>query len=146
MSSVIVHVMSKCYVTQHLFWFFWVNFFYVQDETGRYPVGIFIVLPSKKDYPDYYQIITEPIDMKMIESNMNSGKVFHLIYIWIFRIVLLQNHDANVQLLKICLQMDALENYLFSCFCYYLMNFLVFEICEKSSQAWLYNYWENGKN
>ncbi|XP_014669868.1 PREDICTED: protein polybromo-1-like, partial [Priapulus caudatus] len=45
-----------------------------QDDTGRYPVGIFIVLPSRKDYPDYYQIITDPIDMKMIEANINSGK------------------------------------------------------------------------
>ena len=31
--------------------------------------------PSKKLYPDYYQVINEPIDMKTIEINVRSDKV-----------------------------------------------------------------------
>ena len=31
--------------------------------------------PSKKEYPDYYHIITEPIDMKTIESNIRNDRV-----------------------------------------------------------------------
>ena len=42
---------------------------------GRHLIDIFITLPSKKDYPDYYQVITDPIDMQIIEQNIRDGKV-----------------------------------------------------------------------
>jgi protein polybromo-1 len=32
-------------------------------------------LPSKKEYPDYYDIITNPIDMSMIEQKIKGGMV-----------------------------------------------------------------------
>ncbi|XP_038061798.1 protein polybromo-1-like isoform X2 [Patiria miniata] len=45
-----------------------------QDKIGRYPITLFMEKPSKKLYPDYYQVISEPIDMKTIESNIRSDK------------------------------------------------------------------------
>lgn len=38
-----------------------------------------MVLPSKKDYPDYYQVISEPIDMTMIEAKIKADKVRKLL-------------------------------------------------------------------
>ena len=38
-------------------------------------IDIFLTLPDKKEYPDYYQVISDPIDMEMIEQNINTGKV-----------------------------------------------------------------------
>ena len=34
-----------------------------------------MVLPSRKDYPDYYQVIMEPVDMTMIEAKLKAEKV-----------------------------------------------------------------------
>jgi len=42
---------------------------------GRRLIDIFVTLPSKKDYPDYYKVISEPIDMTTIESKIKSDKV-----------------------------------------------------------------------
>ncbi|ESO85726.1 hypothetical protein LOTGIDRAFT_227755 [Lottia gigantea] len=47
---------------------------YFQDFNGRLLRGIFHVLPSKKDYPDYYQVIMEPIDLSMIEAKIKAEK------------------------------------------------------------------------
>lgn len=38
------------------------------DRHGRILSTPFITLPSKSDYPDYYQIIKRPIDFKRIET------------------------------------------------------------------------------
>ncbi|XP_022095945.1 protein polybromo-1-like isoform X3 [Acanthaster planci] len=45
-----------------------------QDKDGRYPITLFMEKPSKKLYPDYYQVISEPIDMKTIEINIKTDK------------------------------------------------------------------------
>ena len=42
---------------------------------GRSLIDIFVMLPSRKEYPDYYQVISEPIDMTMIETKIKSDKV-----------------------------------------------------------------------
>ena len=42
---------------------------------GRSLINIFVELPSKKEYPDYYQVISEPIDMKMIEYKIKQSQV-----------------------------------------------------------------------
>jgi ATP-dependent helicase STH1/SNF2 len=45
------------------------------DEEGggtRLIIGPFVQLPSKKLFPDYYMIITEPISMKMIEKKIKT--------------------------------------------------------------------------
>ncbi|XP_038122175.1 protein polybromo-1 isoform X2 [Culex quinquefasciatus] len=41
---------------------------------GRQPMALFVEKPSKKLYPDYYQIIQHPIDMTTIESNIKSDR------------------------------------------------------------------------
>ncbi|XP_046750131.1 protein polybromo-1 isoform X6 [Diprion similis] len=43
-------------------------------EDGRQPMLMFMEKPSKKLYPDYYQIIQEPIDMLGIEANIKAEK------------------------------------------------------------------------
>lgn len=35
---------------------------------------MFMEKPSKKLYPDYYQVIAEPIDMLTIEANIKAEK------------------------------------------------------------------------
>ncbi|KAM4613208.1 protein polybromo-1-like [Polymixia lowei] len=42
--------------------------------TGRRLCDLFMVKPSKKDYPDYYKVILEPMDLRMIEHNIRSDK------------------------------------------------------------------------
>ena len=36
--------------------------------------GVFMELPSKKNYPDYYDIISEPIDMKEIDNKIKTNQ------------------------------------------------------------------------
>ena len=43
-----------------------------EDEAPRLIIGPFIALPSKKDFPDYYTIIRDPISMKMIEKKIKK--------------------------------------------------------------------------
>lgn len=38
--------------------------------TNRRLCDLFMVKPSKKDYPDYYKVILEPVDLKTIEHNI----------------------------------------------------------------------------
>ncbi|XP_034294931.1 protein polybromo-1 isoform X3 [Pantherophis guttatus] len=45
-----------------------------EPGTGRRLCELFMVKPSKKDYPDYYKIILEPMDLKIIEHNIRSDK------------------------------------------------------------------------
>ncbi|XP_070193759.1 protein polybromo-1-like isoform X2 [Littorina saxatilis] len=44
------------------------------DANGRSLRHIFMGLPSRKDYPDYYQVIVEPTDMTMIEAKIKENK------------------------------------------------------------------------
>ncbi|XP_073448547.1 protein polybromo-1 isoform X15 [Aquarana catesbeiana] len=45
-----------------------------EPGTGRRLCDLFMFKPSKKDYPDYYKIILEPMDMKTIEQNIRTDK------------------------------------------------------------------------
>ncbi|CAG7824490.1 unnamed protein product [Allacma fusca] len=45
-----------------------------QEPDNRVPITIFMEKPSKKLYPSYYKIITEPIDMLTIENNIKIDK------------------------------------------------------------------------
>ena len=38
-----------------------------RDQTGRQIAGIFMVLPTRRELPEYYQIIRKPIDFKKIK-------------------------------------------------------------------------------
>ncbi|XP_029286724.1 polybromo 1, like isoform X3 [Cottoperca gobio] len=42
--------------------------------TSRRLCDLFMVKPSKKDYPDYYKVILEPMDLKTIEHNIRSER------------------------------------------------------------------------
>ena len=42
------------------------------DEATRLIIGPFVALPPKKEFPDYYTIIKEPISMKMIEKKIKK--------------------------------------------------------------------------
>ena len=46
----------------------------IEEEDGdRYMADIFEELPSKEDYPDYYELITEPISLKEIEERVDQS-------------------------------------------------------------------------
>jgi SWI/SNF-related matrix-associated actin-dependent regulator of chromatin subfamily A protein 2/4 len=45
-----------------------------RDHTGRQIAGIFMVLPTRKELPEYYQIIRKPIDFKKIKERIQKGK------------------------------------------------------------------------
>lgn len=42
--------------------------------TGRRLCDLFMFKPSKKDYPDYYKVILEPMDLRTIEHNIRSDR------------------------------------------------------------------------
>ncbi|XP_077458772.1 protein polybromo-1-like isoform X3 [Stigmatopora argus] len=42
--------------------------------TSRRLCELFMVKPSKKDYPDYYKVILEPMDLKTIEHNVRTER------------------------------------------------------------------------
>lgn len=45
-----------------------------EAATGRRLCDLFMVKPSKKDYPDYYKVILEPMDLRAIEHNIRFDK------------------------------------------------------------------------
>ncbi|KAJ7378679.1 Transcription activator BRG1 [Desmophyllum pertusum] len=47
---------------------------YVDDSTTRNLAEIFMVLPTRKELPDYYQIIKHPVDIRKIRERINSHK------------------------------------------------------------------------
>jgi len=48
------------------------SIYYWTNSEGIQPIGVFLEKPSEKEYPDYYDIITEPIDMTMIEGRIKN--------------------------------------------------------------------------
>ncbi|KAJ2914877.1 hypothetical protein MD484_g5545, partial [Candolleomyces efflorescens] len=44
-----------------------------EDETGRKRCELFRELPDKRDYPDYYQLISQPISLAQIRKRSNGG-------------------------------------------------------------------------
>ncbi|KAM6981128.1 polybromo 1, like [Aplochiton taeniatus] len=45
-----------------------------EPGTNRRLCDLFMVKPSKKDYPDYYKVIQEPMDLKTLEHNIRSER------------------------------------------------------------------------
>ncbi|CAG5104918.1 Oidioi.mRNA.OKI2018_I69.chr1.g1670.t1.cds [Oikopleura dioica] len=45
-----------------------------KDPTGRQVCALFMVKPDPEIYPDYYQIIKEPMDMGSIDKKISSGQ------------------------------------------------------------------------
>ncbi|KAL6112032.1 pbrm1 [Pungitius sinensis] len=46
----------------------------VEAGTNRRLCDLFMVKPSKKDYPDYYKVILEPMDLKTIEHSIHTER------------------------------------------------------------------------
>ena len=44
------------------------------DDGVRYLCEMFVELPSKSEYPDYYEVIHQPIDLMTIQRNIEVGK------------------------------------------------------------------------
>ncbi|KIL71095.1 hypothetical protein M378DRAFT_20506 [Amanita muscaria Koide BX008] len=45
-----------------------------EDETGRKRCELFRDLPDRRDYPDYYQLITQPIALAQLRKRSNAGQ------------------------------------------------------------------------
>ncbi|NP_001003535.2 polybromo 1, like [Danio rerio] len=45
-----------------------------EPGSGRRLCDLFMVKPLKKDYPDYYKIIQDPMDMRTIENNIRTER------------------------------------------------------------------------
>ncbi|XP_068230522.1 protein polybromo-1 isoform X3 [Palaemon carinicauda] len=43
-------------------------------EDGRQPIVAFIEKPDKRNYPDYYEVIAQPIDMETIEAKIKGER------------------------------------------------------------------------
>ncbi|KIH42741.1 Bromodomain protein [Ancylostoma duodenale] len=52
---------------------FW-DLIYNHKEGMYWPAGAFMELPSAREYPDYYQVIAHPIDLKMIREKIENNK------------------------------------------------------------------------
>jgi len=48
------------------------SIYYWANSDGIQPIGVFLEKPSRKEYPDYYDIITEPMDMNMIDAKIKN--------------------------------------------------------------------------
>jgi SWI/SNF-related matrix-associated actin-dependent regulator of chromatin subfamily A protein 2/4 len=46
-----------------------------EDQDGRVLSEPFMKLPSKKELPDYYQVISRPVDIKKILGKIDDEKV-----------------------------------------------------------------------
>ncbi|KAK6728994.1 hypothetical protein RB195_006197 [Necator americanus] len=53
-----------------LFW----DLIYNHKEGMYWPAGAFMELPSAREYPDYYQVIAHPIDLKIIREKIENNK------------------------------------------------------------------------
>uniref|UniRef100_A0A8D9EME9 Protein polybromo-1 n=1 Tax=Cacopsylla melanoneura TaxID=428564 RepID=A0A8D9EME9_9HEMI len=49
-----------------------------EPKTGRLLSAIFQRLPSRHDYPDYYEVIRKPMDMEMIGSKLRYSQYEHM--------------------------------------------------------------------
>ena len=46
-----------------------------EDQDGRVLSDPFIKLPTRRELPDYYEIIKKPVDITKILSKIDDGKV-----------------------------------------------------------------------
>ena len=49
------------------------SIYYWANADNILPIGVFMKLPCKKEYPDYYEVISKPIDMGIIETRIKTG-------------------------------------------------------------------------
>ena len=60
----------------------WMSFMYsniffhrYKDEDGRVLSEPFMKLPTRKELPDYYEVIRRPVDISKIQAKIDDGKV-----------------------------------------------------------------------
>ena len=46
-----------------------------KDEDGRVLSEPFMKLPTRKELPDYYEVIRRPVDISKIQVKIDDGKV-----------------------------------------------------------------------
>ncbi|KAJ2333927.1 ATP-dependent DNA helicase Snf21 [Coemansia sp. RSA 2671] len=86
----------------------------VEAECGRRRCDLFLDLPSRRDYPDYYVIIRHPIAMKTIRRNVKAGKYasigdFHRDWKLMFDNARTYNEEGSVVYEDACEMQRALE-------------------------------------
>ncbi|KAJ2356705.1 ATP-dependent DNA helicase Snf21, partial [Coemansia sp. RSA 2611] len=86
----------------------------VEEEYERRRCDLFLDLPSRRDYPDYYVIIRHPIAMKTIRHNVKAGKYasignFHRDWKLMFDNTRTYNEEGSVVYEDACEMQRALE-------------------------------------
>ncbi|KAJ2028976.1 transcriptional regulator [Coemansia sp. S610] len=86
----------------------------VEAECGCRHCDLFLDLPSRHDYPDYYMIICHPIAMKTIQCNVKAGKYasigdFHRDWKLMFDNARTYNEEGSVVYEDACEMQRALE-------------------------------------
>ncbi len=46
-----------------------------EDQDGRVLSDPFVKLPTRRELPDYYEIIKKPVDITKIQNKIDDGKV-----------------------------------------------------------------------
>ncbi|KAI9505599.1 SNF2 family N-terminal domain-containing protein [Coemansia spiralis] len=87
----------------------------VSSEYGHRCCDLFLELPSKRDYPDYYVIIRQPIAMKTIRRNVKAHRYgtvrdFHSDWLLMFNNARTYNEEGSVVYEDACDMQRALEN------------------------------------
>ena len=52
-----------------------VTIYRYKDEDGRVLSEPFMKLPTRKELPDYYEVIRRPVDISKIQVKIDDGKV-----------------------------------------------------------------------
>ncbi|KAJ1817746.1 ATP-dependent DNA helicase Snf21, partial [Coemansia sp. RSA 2598] len=87
----------------------------VDPEYGRRRCDLFLELPSRRDYPDYYVIIRQPIAMKNIRRNVKGHKYarvadFHRDWKLMFDNARTYNEEGSMVYEDACQMQRALED------------------------------------
>ncbi|KAJ2161476.1 ATP-dependent DNA helicase Snf21 [Coemansia sp. RSA 552] len=87
----------------------------VDPEYNREHCQLFLELPSKRDYPDYYVIIRHPIAMKTIRRNVKAGRYasvddFHRDWKTMFDNARTYNEEGSMVYDDACILQRALED------------------------------------
>ena len=51
-----------------------------EDQDGRVLSDPFVKLPTRRELPDYYEIIKKPVDITKIQNKIDDGKVRFVLF------------------------------------------------------------------
>jgi ATP-dependent helicase STH1/SNF2 len=87
-----------------------------QDKQKRLLAAPFYILPTKRDYPKYYKIIKQPIDLKSIEEKLNQKDYTELEgLVDDLKLVFHNAKEYNDELSQIYKDAQILEQYVLEC-------------------------------